>query len=267
MARMQKMIFDIGMHIGRDTNFYLQKGFKVVAVEASPVLAKQSEERFRDHISSGQLTIVNKALVEDQTDSVEFYVNDEKNDWGTLLPDWNRSLNQAFQKITVPTVRLAELVATFGLPYFMKIDIEGADVMCIRSLRDLDQTPEHVSVELMTPNNLAKQKVECLEMLVYLRAMGYTKFQVSDQSRLKSVKCPNPPLEGAYVDYAFDGHTSGLFGKELQTPTYNVDEVAEMYLAYFYGRQRRFPFCLLSSTPSGSPFHRKGWFDLHARKG
>ena len=94
---MQKMIFDIGMHIGRDTNFYLQKGFKVVAVEASPVLAKQSEERFRDHISSGQLTIVNKALVEDQTESVEFYVNDEKNDWGTLLPDWNRSLNQSFQ--------------------------------------------------------------------------------------------------------------------------------------------------------------------------
>ena len=50
MARMQKMIFDIGMHIGRDTNFYLQKGFKVVAVESSPVLAKQSEERCRDYI-------------------------------------------------------------------------------------------------------------------------------------------------------------------------------------------------------------------------
>jgi len=30
------LIFDIGAHIGADTAFYLQKGFKVVAVEAYP---------------------------------------------------------------------------------------------------------------------------------------------------------------------------------------------------------------------------------------
>jgi len=263
---MQKLIFDIGMHIGRDTEFYLRKGFKVVAVEANPVLAKQSNERFSSEIASGQLTIVNKALVEDQTDSVEFYVNDEKNDWGTLLPDWNRSLNKAFRRITVPTIRLPDLIAAHGVPYFMKIDIEGADVMCVRSLMHQRESPSYVSVELMTPNNLANQRVECLEILVYLRAMGYTKFQISDQSRLKMVRCPNPPLEGNYVDFAFDGHSSGLFGKELQTQTYTVDEVAEKYLAYFYARTRRFPFSLFSAGPSEAPFHRKGWFDLHAGK-
>jgi FkbM family methyltransferase len=264
---MQKLIFDIGMHIGRDTEFYLKKGFRVVAVEANPELARQANDRFSSEIRSGQLTIVNRALVEDQTEQVEFYVNDDKNDWGTLLPDWNRSLNRSFRKITVPTIRLNELIANHGMPYYMKIDIEGADVMCVRSLMSFGKTPEYVSVELMTPNNLAEQKVECLEILVCLRAMGFTKFQISDQSRLKSVKCPRPPLEGNYVDYEFDGHSSGLFGKELQTPVYTIDEVAERYLAYFYARQPRFPFSLCAGGPPNNPFHRKGWFDIHAGKG
>lgn len=263
---MDKLIFDIGMHIGRDTEFYLRKGFRVVSVEANPALVEQSQVRFANEIASGRLTIVNKALVDDDSQTVEFYVNDEKNDWGTLLPDWNRSLNQAFRKITVPTVRLSELVEQFGMPYYMKIDIEGADVVCVKSLLKLGRTPDYVSVELMTPNNLKEQQVECLEILVYLRAMGFTKFQVSDQSRLKFVRCPSPALEGTYTDYTFDGHTSGLFGRELQTPTYTIDEVSEMYLNYFYGRGGGGLLAGLLGNRLRTPFHKKGWFDIHARK-
>ena len=33
------IIFDIGMHCGEDTDFYLKKGFTVVGVEANPELA------------------------------------------------------------------------------------------------------------------------------------------------------------------------------------------------------------------------------------
>ena len=35
------LIFDIGMNNGNDTDFYLAKGFHVVAVEANPFLALQ----------------------------------------------------------------------------------------------------------------------------------------------------------------------------------------------------------------------------------
>jgi hypothetical protein len=30
------LIYDLGMHRGGDTQFYLEKGFRVVAVEANP---------------------------------------------------------------------------------------------------------------------------------------------------------------------------------------------------------------------------------------
>lgn len=175
---MQQLIFDIGMHVGRDTEFYLRKGFRVVSVEASPALAGEAEKKFQSEIQSGQLAIINKALVDDNSESVDFYVNEEKNDWGTLLPDWNRSMSSAFRKISVPTVRLESLIAEHGMPYYLKIDIEGADVYCLRSLLRLGEIPKFTSVELITPNNLAIRDVDCLELLCNLRTLGYTMFQI-----------------------------------------------------------------------------------------
>lgn len=36
------LIIDVGMHTGRDTEFYLKKGFNVVAIEANPELVKKA---------------------------------------------------------------------------------------------------------------------------------------------------------------------------------------------------------------------------------
>jgi len=38
----QKLIIDVGMHKGYDTEFYLRKGFRVVAVEAARTYVRQS---------------------------------------------------------------------------------------------------------------------------------------------------------------------------------------------------------------------------------
>ena len=42
----EDLIYDVGLHIGQDTAFYLEKGFRVVAIEANPVLAHQVAVRF-----------------------------------------------------------------------------------------------------------------------------------------------------------------------------------------------------------------------------
>ncbi|HKF56732.1 MAG TPA: hypothetical protein VKJ45_14845 [Blastocatellia bacterium] len=33
-----QLIYDVGPHLGEDTDFYLQKGFTVVAIKANPAL-------------------------------------------------------------------------------------------------------------------------------------------------------------------------------------------------------------------------------------
>jgi hypothetical protein len=55
----QDLIYDVGMNNGDDTVYYLRRGFRVVAIEADPRLAKSAAERFRTQISSGQLRILN----------------------------------------------------------------------------------------------------------------------------------------------------------------------------------------------------------------
>ena len=51
------LIMDIGMNNGRDSLFYLRKGFRVVAVEANPILVKNAQQQLADYIASGQLII------------------------------------------------------------------------------------------------------------------------------------------------------------------------------------------------------------------
>ena len=69
---MEKVIYDIGMHAGRDTEFYLKKGFKVIAVEANPILVEKAKAKFKDEINAGRLVIVDKAIAPDGTDTIEF---------------------------------------------------------------------------------------------------------------------------------------------------------------------------------------------------
>jgi hypothetical protein len=37
------LIYDVGMHTGQDTEFYLAKGFNVIAIEANPLLMQKAQ--------------------------------------------------------------------------------------------------------------------------------------------------------------------------------------------------------------------------------
>jgi len=54
-AAQHKLIYDVGAHKGEDTEFYLKKGFSVVAIEANPALCLGLTKRFEEFINSGRL--------------------------------------------------------------------------------------------------------------------------------------------------------------------------------------------------------------------
>ena len=45
-------VFDLGMNNGDDTELYLRSGYKVVAVEANPILCASVAEKFKLFIQS-----------------------------------------------------------------------------------------------------------------------------------------------------------------------------------------------------------------------
>ena len=80
---MADLIADIGMHDGQDTDFYLKKGYRVVAVEANPELVEAGRQRFTHEIESGRLTIIHAAIGA-SAGPVKLFVNDRKTDWSSI---------------------------------------------------------------------------------------------------------------------------------------------------------------------------------------
>src|SRR5918911_1707382 len=56
------LIFDLGANQGEDSEFYLAKGFRVVAVEANPLLYAGLRERLAEPIARGQLVLLNLGI-------------------------------------------------------------------------------------------------------------------------------------------------------------------------------------------------------------
>src|ERR1700682_4847835 len=62
----RNLIYDVGMHEGEDTRFYIERGFKVVGIEANPQLVARIRETFARQIAEGKLQIVDKAIASTQ---------------------------------------------------------------------------------------------------------------------------------------------------------------------------------------------------------
>ena len=117
------LIFDVGMHLGEDTDFYLKKGFRVVGFEANPMLVQHCRVRFSDALASGRLVIVDGAVAPGTACRVPFYINLRKTEWSTLNRDWvarNRQRGAPSKMVEVKRVDLAEYSANTGCPAILK---------------------------------------------------------------------------------------------------------------------------------------------------
>lgn len=207
----EDLIFDIGMHTAQDTRFYLAKGFRVVAVEANPTLCKEAAALLATEIRDGRLTIVNAAVAE-RRGKATLFVNDRITSWGTLLPARARRNARAgvpSRPIEVEAIVAEDIFERFGIPYFMKVDIEGSDSLCVEALRSFSDRPKYLSVEMNTmraaiPRGQIRQ----------LREIGYERFKIVRQLGVPFQKEPDPPREGRAAGCRFEGG-SGLFGAEL----------------------------------------------------
>jgi FkbM family methyltransferase len=242
---MKKVIWDLGMHNGTDSLFYLQKGFKVIAIEANPYFCEYVKNKLSEYIISGQL-IIKECAIYDHNGNIDFTINKTHDDWSSIDMEWNSKYQSETEQKRVQCRTLPSLYNQYGNDiYYMKIDLEGYDINCIRQLEGL-KLPKYLSTELLTYNNISSDKSSS-EIFFLLKSLGYNKFQLVDQSLNYQIKCPLASKEGEYVDFKFDGFSSGLFGKDLPEDKWvDMDKVLLQYLDYFYNKN-----------------HSGSWFDLH----
>jgi FkbM family methyltransferase len=234
----EDLIFDFGMHNGLDTEWYLAKGFKVVAVEANPVLARQVAERLSTAIGDGRLIIENIGIAE-VAGELPFYVNFDNDEWSSFDRNLGTREHTRFEVIPVPCLSAAALFARYGTPYYVKIDIEGADDLVVRSVAGLNEKPKYISAE---DNGFTS--------LVEMHNAGCKSFKFMDQVEKWRIELPNPPREGRYAPGNFGAQTSGPFGEETPGNWLSLDEAALFYLTHI--------------RPPGTGL-KQHWWDIHAK--
>ena len=241
------LIFDLGFHNGDDTDFYLAKGFQVVAIEAVPRLVQQGNDRFNDQIKQGQLVLIHKAVAACAGQKIQFYIHSEKSDWSSCMKDLAESDGSKAEVVTVETTGLSELCRQYGVPRYLKVDIEGCDLSVARQLAELQEKPLFASFET--------NKRDYAGIFANLYLAGYTGYQLINQANNASRSAPSVTGEGKNIVYKFGPYSSGGFGEDLPHDMWlSYDEALVRYIKYKELKQ-------LDNKELGL-----GWLDIHARR-
>lgn len=213
---MNKLIFDFGLGKGDDTDFYLSKGYRVIGVEPNPNLTCELTKRFWEQTLDGSFVLVTKAIF-DKEGETEFYMNQEVYDWwGSCEKEIAERCGGKSQAINVETTSLLELCREYGIPYYLKVDIEGSGNFVARQLFYLKDKPKFVSFETLWST--------FGEVFSWLYVSGYRKFQLVNQL----VNQDRKPK-----DYNFTLFSSGFFGDDLPDDKWiSYEELLSRYMKY-----------------------------------
>jgi FkbM family methyltransferase len=135
------VVFDIGANRGHATAIFLALGARVVAVEPDRENARLLRWRFKRK----PVEVVESAVT-DRRGSADFFVTFDGSAKNTLSTKWKETLESPaasrfgevcdFKKAySVATTTLDELISVYGVPAFIKIDVEGSEFQVLKGLR------------------------------------------------------------------------------------------------------------------------------------
>ena len=173
-----KYIVDVGFNVGQDTAMYLEAGYHVAAVEANPRLVEWARrtEPFSIAVASGRLTLLNRVVTAYATErnttamgNVTFFMSSH-----TERSKRGACYSPPCTAVNVETSTCDTFVHDFR-PEYIKIDAEGADLMCIEAILRKVQlgnipAPKYISIEAkLTPSLfVAAQRAAWLQGLQIL---------------------------------------------------------------------------------------------------
>ena len=169
------LIFDVGANQGTKTAVFLRLGAKVVAIEPDEANQETLRGRFlRYRLRKCPVTVVPLAVSEKEGVDT-FWIDAPGSAKNTLSEKWVNTLrNDALrfgERLTfgsqrsVATTTLDGLITRHGVPFFIKVDVEGAEV---EVLRGLSKPLRYLSFEV----NLPEFRDEGLECVHRLRHIG-----------------------------------------------------------------------------------------------
>ncbi len=158
------LCFDIGAHLGNRTNAWTALGAKVVAVDPQPQCMHYLKQKFGNDPS---VVLLQKAVA-DKPGEASFFISELTPTISTMAAkDWRDTIadNTSFkvtwdETIPVEVITLDQLITTYGVPDFCKIDVEDFEVQV---LQGLSTAIPSLSLEYFTPTLF--RVFECMDLL------------------------------------------------------------------------------------------------------
>lgn len=173
------LLFDIGANVGNWTLQNLDNNM-VIAVEASP----STYSKLVEHVDGKNVIALNYAVSNTTLDTVKFYES-QGHTLSSLDRRWledprsrfgvNSPLNAYLPntEITVNAISLDTLIARYGVPDILKVDVEGAENIVLKSLTQ--------KARLLCFEWASEWNPETFECIDHLSSLGYTKFHIQDE--------------------------------------------------------------------------------------
>ena len=178
------LIFDVGANEGYKTDIFLRLGARVVAVEPDDANQEILRQKFLRHRLAPKPVNIDGRAVSENVAVKSMWIDAPGSAENTLDQRWVETLrndskrfghvlNFACQK-QVETTTLADLISTYGAPFFIKIDVEGHELSVLRGMKG---AVPYLSFEV----NLPEFKVEglqCVEILNEIATNGEFNYAV-----------------------------------------------------------------------------------------
>jgi FkbM family methyltransferase len=165
----KRIIYDFGANNGDDIPYYLLKADLVVAIEANPNLCQSILKRYAVPVGEGRLIVENCIVQTTSQTYADFYIprpgipglSDHHSTFVNpdALPEPFKGRSK-YMAITIKARRASEIVAYYGNPYYIKVDIEHSDAEILSELFSAGVHPAFISAEAHTINVFA-QLVAC----------------------------------------------------------------------------------------------------------
>jgi FkbM family methyltransferase len=276
------LIYDVGLNNGDDTAYYLKRGFRVVAIEADPKLATQVTERFPEEIRSERLKVLNVGIAAEEGD-LPFWICETQPEWSSFDSEIASRDGSSHHQISIPCRRLSSILQEYGVPYYLKVDIEGNDPLCIEDLDRL-HLPKFISVEALGVDLLSSLSEKGFKRFKCISQYHYLPLELpptTEQRRLERadwlLKTRNPAIRAfrklggrkwieqkasqtrASGGWRFPWGSSGPFGDELLGRWLSYAELRKVY-EHYLGLQAKKKNSVFWTDKDYS-----FWTDFHAR--
>ena len=202
------LCFDVGANVGNRTNVFLRLGARVVAVEPQKTSFRVLQQKFT---RNRRVVLVNQGL-SDHVGYVDLHIanvstiSTMSKDWKSAVTDSGRFPSDRYswtQVVSVPVTTMDHLIERYGLPAFVKIDVEGYE---LPALQGLSQPVRHLSFE-HTPEFFDSTR-QCVD---HLSGLGRARFNLS-LGESTQFSLPNWVVGEVLCDYLSSLPDKSVFG-------------------------------------------------------